>query len=65
MRKLAGILLALGVVGSPSLAMAADVVTEVCTVNVPKQLLTFIEASPIYARGQYIDNGQILLLAFW
>jgi hypothetical protein len=45
MRKLAGILLALGVVGSPSLAMAADVVTEVCTVNVPKQLLTFIEAS--------------------
>jgi hypothetical protein len=21
--------------------------------------------SPIYARGQYIDNGQILLLAFW
>ena len=33
MKKLAGILLALGVVGSPSIAMAADVVTEVCTVN--------------------------------
>jgi hypothetical protein len=44
MRKLA-ILLALGVVGLPSLARAADVVTEVCTVNVPKQLLTFIESS--------------------
>jgi hypothetical protein len=44
MRKLA-ILLALGVVVSPSLAIADDVVTEVCTVNVPKQLLTFIEAS--------------------
>ena len=45
MRKLA-ILLALGVVGSPSLAMAADVVTEVCQVNSnAKQLLTFIEAS--------------------
>jgi ferredoxin len=45
MRKLA-ILLALGVVGSPSLAMAADVVTEVCQVNSSaKQLLTFIEAS--------------------
>jgi hypothetical protein len=29
MKKLAGILLALGVVGSPSVAMAADVVTEV------------------------------------
>ena len=44
MRKLA-ILLALGAVGSPSLAIAADVVTEVCTVNAPRQLLTFIEAS--------------------
>ena len=44
MRKLA-ILLALAVVGLPSLAKAADVVTEVCQVNGPKQLLTFIEAS--------------------
>jgi hypothetical protein len=44
MRKLA-ILLALGVVGLPSFAKAADVVTEVCQVNGPKQLLTFIEAS--------------------
>ena len=46
MRKLA-ILLALGVVVSPSLAIADEVVTELCTVNPnpPKQLLTFIEAS--------------------
>lgn len=46
MRKLA-ILLVLGVVGLPSLAKAADVVTEVCQVNTSnsKQLLAFIEAS--------------------
>ncbi len=46
MRKLA-ILLALGVVGLPSFARAADVVTEMCQVNTnsAKQLLAFIEAS--------------------
>ena len=46
MRKLV-ILLALGLVGLPSLAKAADVVTEMCQVNSnsAKQLLAFIEAS--------------------
>jgi hypothetical protein len=46
MRKLV-ILLALGVVGLPSFAKAADVVTEMCQVNTnsAKQLLAFIEAS--------------------
>jgi hypothetical protein len=46
MRKLV-ILLALGVVALPSLAKAADVVTEMCVVNTnsAKQLLAFIEAS--------------------
>src|SRR4029077_15924212 len=48
MRKLT-ILLALGVVVSPSLAIADEVVTEVCTVSTTttpaKQLVSFIEAS--------------------
>ena len=45
MRKLA-ILLALGVVASPSLAMADDVVTEVCMVQANgKQIINFVEGS--------------------